>query len=279
MRGWFADERRDSDFWKGFPLVFAYKYFKWKEQQFFQESDLTISLTEAGKQEIIRLGYKAAENIAVIPTCVDLELFKPFDMETRQEVRSKLDLQMDEKVLVYSGTIEGNAREQTIFDVLHAFRRVYPEGKLLLLTTTDLDYVHEVMKRNQVETSWVRIVQVPFVEVGKHLMASDLGLIMYDQAFSVIGRSPTKLGEYWASGIPALSYGKYGDITLLHDTYEGGLQLFRDFSVDAYEVAIRRYKERDIDTHSLRKYAEDYYDVEVGVSKLHTLYRKLLGNG
>ena len=33
--------------------------------------------------------------------------------------------------------------------------------------------------------------------INKYLQASDVELILYLRTFSTLGRSPTKLGEYW----------------------------------------------------------------------------------
>ena len=53
MRGWWPDEKLESGLWKSPVFKPIYNYFKRKEKQFFQESDITVSLTYAGKKEIV----------------------------------------------------------------------------------------------------------------------------------------------------------------------------------------------------------------------------------
>ena len=54
MRGFFADERVDGNVWNlSNPIYYlVYKYFKYKEKQFFNQADYIVSLTQAGKNII-----------------------------------------------------------------------------------------------------------------------------------------------------------------------------------------------------------------------------------
>jgi glycosyltransferase involved in cell wall biosynthesis len=282
MRGWFADERKESGFWSGFPYNLIYNYFKNLEKTYFRECDYANSLTFAGQQEIERAGLKSANLVSVIPTCVDLDLFKEFDPNIREAVRKELEIPMDARVLVYSGTIEGKYREESIMKVYEAMLLIDPNAYFLLLTTTPQDYVLQRVKDYGMSNDRTRVTYSKFKDVHRYLMACDLGMIMYDNDFSVIGRSPTKLGEYWACGVPAISHGDYGDLRYLMDRYPEGGALFEDFTVEAYRKALQQVIDQDAGKETLRGYAEDYFDVKKGAQAYKEVLDKLVkmnGNG
>lgn len=68
-----------------FNLV--YRFFKRKERKFFLEADHVISLTYAGKEEIVSWnGLEHLNNkIEVIPCCADLTLFDPTQIDTKKK--------------------------------------------------------------------------------------------------------------------------------------------------------------------------------------------------
>lgn len=58
MRGFWPDERIEGNIWSLNNPIFrvVYNYFKRQEKKYFAKADYTISLTEAGKKEIMPLG-------------------------------------------------------------------------------------------------------------------------------------------------------------------------------------------------------------------------------
>src|SRR5205085_10975051 len=55
MRGFWADEKKDGGSWDQKSLLFrrVYRYYKKKEAQFVSQADHIISLTQAGKKEML----------------------------------------------------------------------------------------------------------------------------------------------------------------------------------------------------------------------------------
>ncbi len=278
MRGWFADERKESGFWSGFPYNFVYNYFKDLEKTFFRECDYANSLTFVGQREIEKQGLKSPDLVSVIPTCVDLNLFKEYNDALRADVRSELNIKEGARVLVYSGTIEGKYREESIMNVYKALLNIDPDAYFLLLTTTPEDYVRNCVDEYDLPQDKVRITYSQFKNVHRYLIASDIGLIMYDNAFSVIGRSPTKLGEYWACGVPAISHGDFGDLRFLMEKYPAGGALFEDFNVESYQKALQSCIDSNPAKETLRSYAEDYFDVGKGADNYKIYLDKMLND-
>src|SRR5690606_18145934 len=84
-------------------------FFKRKEQEFIQEADYTISLTEKGKDIIHSWNELAGQPvpIKVIPCCADLNHFSKenIDINKRTEIQRDLGITPDDLVLTYLGSI------------------------------------------------------------------------------------------------------------------------------------------------------------------------------
>ena len=110
-----------------------------------------------------------------------------------------------------------------------------------------------------------------------YLQASDIGLILYQRAFSSIGRSPTKLGEYWASGIPALSLKKIGDLDFIFNKYPYGGELIDSLNKSEINQAFEKLLLKN-DKEKLLAIAKEYYHINNGVNFYKNIYKEILSN-
>jgi glycosyltransferase involved in cell wall biosynthesis len=117
------------------------------------------------------------------------------------------------------------------------------------------------------------LYNIPFNEVSDYLHVADVGLIFYKPAYSNIGRNPTKLGEYWASGIPVLATQGIGDLEMLQEKYPAGLVLINN-SLQDIDQKLEQLKFNN--QAVLRTYAVDYCSLEKGVSFYKEVYSKLV---
>jgi glycosyltransferase involved in cell wall biosynthesis len=276
MRGWLADEKYESGNWKGFFYKFIYNYFKRQEKLFFKESDFTVSLTHVGKDFIVNNHYKESEKVGVIPTCVDFDIFKSFNPAIRSEIRKKLSIPDLVKVMVYSGSLGGNYNIEDILKIYFAFRRINPDAIFLAVSNTDPKIICDYLERKSLNQDSIRVVSVNFNEVYKYLHASDVGIILYNLDFSAIGRSPTKLGEYWACGIPMVSRKGIGDLEKIIGLFpQGGIlldNLEESNLASAFDSDIILKPDKEL----LRKYSLDYFDVKKGVEFYKKIYLNLI---
>jgi glycosyltransferase involved in cell wall biosynthesis len=270
MRGWWADEKLESGNWNNFLYKGIYRYFKKKEKKFFSISDHAISLTHAGKNYIVKNDLKPADQLSVIPTCVDFGLFKAFDDQVRKEARAELNIHGDAKVLLYSGSMGGNYRNDLIFGIFKTQLKKEPNSRLLLLTATPADAIGQELKKFSVPREAIVIRSCRFTEMSRYLAAGDIGLVFYDQQFSALGRSPTKLGEYWASGLPFISTTGIGDLELLHSSYPASSYLLREFTEAGFMIALDAFKERAPD--KLRAIALENFDLKKGAEIYSAAY-------
>jgi len=271
MRGWWADEKLESGYWDSAVFRPVYRYFKKLERDFFAYCDYAVSLTHKGKEEIVRQNLANGDKVGVIPTCVDFEIFKERNEVINSEIRKKLGVSKNEKVFVYSGSLGGNYNPETLIAVFKSFRQVYRESFLLILSkdsfTTDLQ---QLFKNVGIER--MAMLNAPFTQVTDYLRAADVGFIYYKMSFSVIGRSPTKMGEYLASGVPVIAFKGIGDLDFILEQYPGSGVLL---SVNGADAENKMKQLPFIEPAQLRQYALDYFHVEKGVRFYQSVYEHL----
>ncbi|MCI5058335.1 MAG: glycosyltransferase [Flavobacteriales bacterium] len=269
MRGWWPDEKIDAGEWgKIFGPV--YKYFKNRERDFFNYSDKTISLTEVGKSEIVQKFGLPQEKIGVVPTCVNFENFKAFDPAVRLKMRKSLNIDEDSLVMVYSGSLGGNYPIQELLSLYKNLKIYLSNLQLLIVTRTDHASIRQECQAADVSS--FHVVSADYKEVGEYLMAADFGIIFYKTKYSLIGRSPTKLGEYWASGIPVISKPNIGDVESIFSKYEGG-GMVMDFKSQPNVQILNHLI--GTDKNALRGFAKDYFSLKKGVDFYSQVYEEL----
>ncbi|GAA4303666.1 glycosyltransferase [Nibribacter koreensis] len=280
MRGWWTDEKFESGARSGAIYKPLYKYLKSQEQKFFSTADKVVSLTHIGKDEIVKHGWAKENKIGVIPTCVDFDTFQPYTAHQRKIIRVELGIPADAFVLIYSGSLGGAYNIKDIFKIYEALLQHIPQAYLLLLAKTVQGNVKaEIEAFNSTAQQKVIVTSAEYKDVHKYLVASDLGVILYEIKYSVIGRSPTKLGEYWASGIPVISPAGIGDVDYIINRFLGSGSLIKDLSnEESIKDALQEIVYNRVGKEALRKYALEYYDIDNGVQFYEALYRGLIKN-
>jgi glycosyltransferase involved in cell wall biosynthesis len=271
MRGWWPDEKLESGFWDKKIYFPVYNYFKRLEYEFFQHCDYAVSLTYKGRDEIVHQMMAPESKIGVVPTCVDFTIFKEPDADFKLQIREQLGINADEKVFVYSGSVGGNYDPDTLIKVFLAFRTEYANSYLLILSKDTLSpelqsqFADAGIKRMSIHNA-------PFTKVTEYLRAGDVGFIYYKMSFSTIGRSPTKLGEYWASGIPVIALQGIGDVDTIIGYYPGSGILLSDNKEEwGEEIKALEF----IPRLELRNYALDYFSIDKGVRFYNGVYQQL----
>jgi glycosyltransferase involved in cell wall biosynthesis len=271
MRGWWPDEKVESGSWAKPIFKPIYNYFKQKEREFFQEADFSVSLTEAGKEEILQNFNIPEKRVGVVPTCVNFDVFRSRSEEKSRDLRKSLGIHEEAKVLVYSGALGGNYDLDILLSVFRAFNAVYADSFILILSKDKLTQEFELQLKDAGIVNYA-LRNVTYTEVSDYLCLSDAGLIFYKSAFSNIGRSPTKLGEYWASGIPVIATEGIGDLDLLQKKYPDGVLLFNKNMSDISQKLLSL----NFNNHNrLREYAIDYCSLDKGISFYQSVYQQL----
>ncbi len=278
MRGWWADEKKESGNWASFIYVPIYKFYKLIEKKLFKSSDIAISLTHAGAKEISSANLKEDFKTFIIPTCVDFKVFKKFDETIRLEVRKELEIGFSETVLLYSGSLGGNYSMDIIFGFYKSLKRYKKNLKILFLTKDEQQMVHNEARDSGIDISNIRVISSSYDQVHRYLMAGDFGFVNYLKTFSAIGRSPTKLGEYWACGLPVIGQKNIGDLDYLLDRYPLSGLLINKIDKKSFDEVTDKIKNLNFDKELLREYSRDYYDLNKGIKSYEKVYETILAN-
>lgn len=280
IRGFMPEEYVDAGIWPAGGVL--YRITKVVERRLLAAADAFVVLTHRAR-EILFPGCSITDSMGrpldVIPCCVDLDRFGEPTSALRNSIRMKLNVN-DRRVLAYVGALGGwylssemadfialaYERDATIFALVLTQSGAHAESfrtRLGQLGLSPRDY-------------WVDTVSPD--EVPDYLAAADFAFCFIKQGYSKLSSSPTKIGEFLASGLPVLCNAGIGDTDELLVKNRVGV-LVETFSRPSYIRALH-----DLDTlasditlrQRCRAVARRYFDLEtIGSTRYHSLYNRV----
>ena len=185
MRGFWVDERVDGGLWSSNGRL--YRFAKWAERRCLLGADYVVSLTRAGVREMQGFDYLQARMppTEVIPTCADLERFRPVDGQRSEH---------------FTLGYVGSAGTWYLFDAAVAcfreLRRLQPGARWLLLNRGEHDYIRERLLAGGVPLEAVELRDADHSEVPAQMARMHAGIFFIKPVFSKQASAPTKLGEF-----------------------------------------------------------------------------------
>jgi glycosyltransferase involved in cell wall biosynthesis len=278
-RGFWADERIEGKIWsKANPVQHAlFRHLKRRERDLFREADGLVMLTERAKHYVLQqeVRSRSRAGIAVIPCCVDRQLFLKPDEPQREEARAALGITDDEPVAVYLGSIG----TWYMLDEMLQFFRVQlekdPRSRLLFITHEPPQSLLEAAARNGVAADALLFRSADRLEVARLLRAADYGLFFIRPSFSKTASSPTKLGELLAVGLPVVTNSGIGDVDRIMAEIGAGPVVER-FDVEAYRSAVDEVTGLSLDPSRLAQGLQHWFDLDEGARRYDLLYARAL---
>lgn len=200
--GFYPDEQVDAGVWKAGSR--QHKIAKSLESLLYERADAVIALSHKGKSVIESLPHikKRLKPIIVVPSCVDLDHFKQFQ-------RQKFDPPEPLRI-VYAGSVGGRYSLERIARFAFIASRDR-EVHLRVLTRSDKDLVAPILESSGLARSAWTVESVHYQRMPDELANGHVGVHFLPQGLSDQGGSPTKIGEYWASGLPVVVTRGAGD--------------------------------------------------------------------
>jgi glycosyltransferase involved in cell wall biosynthesis len=201
--GFYPDEQVDAGVWKMNSA--PHRVAKRLEERMYSSADGIIAMSGRGKEEIIGLTAvrRKGTPVIVVPSCVDLGHFR--------FTRSGPPAEGEALRLVYSGSVGGRYH----LDSLARFVAVAAEStgplQLCVLTRSDHALVESMLSNSGLDRSFWSIQSLPYSEMPVELAKQHAGLHFLQKGISEHGGSPTKIGEYWAVGLPVVVTANAGD--------------------------------------------------------------------
>ena len=274
MRGFWIDEKVEAGHWRAGGLL--YRVAKWWEARFFAGADAVVVLTQAGVRALPELGYDVPPSvpIKVIPTCVDLERFRPLGRDA--ELVERLGL-TGARVVGCVGTISNWYMRAEMLRYLALVARSLPHARVLMVTRED----HEALRRDAVAagipSEQLVLVSAPFEDMPRFIRLFDVGIFFIRPVLSKRASAATKLAEFLASGVPVVINDGVGDSGSI--VREGRVGLVLDslspVSFHASIGALQAMLADDGMWERCRDTARRLFDVESGVVEYRNLYDRL----
>ena len=285
IRGFMPEEYVDAGVWPGGGTIF--RGFKRVENWLMNEADGFIVLTEAARNILFPGSSgsgrdKFGRPVEVIPCCVDLDSrFSGERAKVREEVRTKLGV-ADRTVFTHVGALGGLYLAEEIADLLGLARKRNESVFAMFLTQSDPELIVPLLKERGFTGSDMFVAKVAPAEIENYLYASDVGISFVKASYATQSRSPTKIPEYLACGLPVIANRGVGDVDnqLIED--RTGV-IADDLSERGYAQAIDEVEkliaEGDALADRCKLSAKTRFDLEsVGGRKYCELYRAITGN-
>jgi glycosyltransferase involved in cell wall biosynthesis len=201
IRGFIPEEYTDAGIWPEGGLL--YRVAKRAERWLMREADAFVVLTKRAREILAdEIGDRPVE---VIPCCVDFERRFSGDREKlRAGYRKRLGVG-ERRVIVHLGALGGLYLTEEIVELMAVANTRPPGAFALFLTQSDPQIVEPLLLEKGFGAGDYFIGKVPPDEIEGYLYASDIGVSFVKATFATASRSPTKIPEYLACGLPIIA--------------------------------------------------------------------------
>jgi|HubBroStandDraft_6_1064221.scaffolds.fasta_scaffold18528_3 glycosyltransferase involved in cell wall biosynthesis len=227
--GFYPDEQVDGGTWRAgsAPHLIA----KFVEQGMYNRADGIIAMSNRAVDVIQAFPTvrRRRTPVIVVPSCVDLDHFhcQPTGPDARNS----------ELRLVYVGSVGG----RYILDRIGRFVAIAAEMvngvKLRVLTGSEPRLVASMLESGGLDRSLWSLDSVGRDGMPFELSRQDAGFSFLTRGLSEHGCSPTKIGEYWAMGLPVITTPNVSDTDEIIRGERVGV-IVRDHSDVSYRDAV-----------------------------------------
>jgi len=180
---------------RGSDVYFPRLFKGWLSRLILRNADTVIALTEDMKKELKKVYMR---NIVVIGNGVDAE---QFCNHSRKDIRQKLSLKEDEKVIIFVGTIAPIKGVIYLIEAMSLIKQKRPETRLLIVGDGEERYnLVMLVRKLNLEECTIFSGRIFHADVPKYLAASDVFVLpTLSEGF------PNTIAEAMAAGLPIVS--------------------------------------------------------------------------
>lgn len=266
IRGFWPDERVDAGLIPRDGLV--YRVLKSLERISLRRSAAIVTLTEASVpilRDDPRFGNPKAP-ISVIPTCVDLERFRPIGRRRTGDF-----------ILGYVGSFGTWYMLDETVELFAALRESEPSARFLIVNRHDHDGIRAALGRSGIPESVCELRSARFGEMPEIIAQITAGVCFVRPQFSKISSAPTKFAEYLACGVPVVATEGVGDLGEIIRSEGVGLSV-SEFDPEGLaktaEALLELVKTPGI-RERCRSVAEQRFSLDAGVARYRSIYEAL----
>ncbi len=272
-RGYWIDEKMEAGRW--FQRPAARTVARRVERELYGRASGVVTLTELAADDVRcgRFGRKHQDLRAVcIPTCVDYTRF------VLEKAPAPHPIVTEGPVVAYVGSINPSYESRKSVELASMVLDWLPSARFLALTGQRVEMA-TLADEYGIPESRRLITQVPFDESGRWLPWIDFGLmLLVDPNFAKRASMPTKLGEFFATGVAPICHGgnseigqwvrKTGSGLTLDDLSDESLLRAAEFIISGPpSIAVAR---------QARETAEEHFSLQSGAERYDALFRDIL---
>jgi glycosyltransferase involved in cell wall biosynthesis len=284
IRGFMPEEYVDAGVWPAGGVL--YRITKAVERRLLAAADAFVVLTDRAR-EILFPGCSMTDPLGrpleVIPCCVDMTRFEAASFGLRDAIRDKLNVN-GRRVLAYVGALGGWYLSSEMAEFIKLARERDPAIFALVLTQSGTQAESFKSRLGQLGLSPgdYCVGSVSPNEVPDYLAAADFAFCFIKPGYSKLASSPTKIGEFLASGLPVLCNSGIGDLDDVLVTNRVGI-ILENFDRGAYIRGLYELEELAADAGTrqrCRAVARQSFDLgTVGGARYHRLYFRVGNRG
>lgn len=279
IRGFAIDEKIQEGRLK--PGSFLTRFLKKLESYIYKKSDHIVTLTHASKPIIAEKYAVDTDHITVIPTCANLELFKPLPTREKSIVKSELGFAEDDIVIMHNGSLNSWVDFEAEIALFKQIALLEKKAKFLILNKGQHELIQDYLNTYQIEKDQYKIFSVPFDEVGRFLNAADVCIFFIKPSFAKQASAPTKFAELVACHLYSITNTEYGDMEYYLNSHRVGLLLnLREVHANPHAQAI---KTLDFIKQSSPTQADDFdhlfsqhFSRQIAVERYEDIYDDLI---
>ena len=265
--GFYPDEQVDAGVWRAGAV--PHRVATLLETALYRHADGVIALSARSLPDIVERRGRP-NGLTVSPSAIDLMLFESGALPPPWSRTERLRL-------CYLGSIGGRYRTDDLMRFVAAFARLLPVH-LLVLSGSDPKLLRCAAEKAAVPPDLYETLFVSHDEVPGRLASCHVGLHFLPRTKGTTGGSPTKIGEYWACGLPVVVSSGIGDIDQLIEGERVGVivkSATADAVEDAAEELVALLSDEGLATRC-RRAAANHYGLPPALRSQTSLYRTLL---
>jgi len=268
--GFYPDEQVDAGVWRRDSA--AHRLASYIDRILYATADGIIVLSHKAREVLWqdRLIDNKAGRAIVVPSCVDLRRFTG--------LKTRVLNPADQLKLVHCGNVRGRYYGEKIAQWFAALRRQCANAHLTFLTHEDPVLVGALCRDADLPDGSWSVKSIPHSEIPHELPKYDAGILFLRRGLSERGVSPTKVGEYWACGLPVLATSHVGDNDEWVVRHRIGV-IVNDHSEQGYANSALQLLELLKDPNirqRCREAAESHYGLRPACERQVELYREVL---
>jgi glycosyltransferase involved in cell wall biosynthesis len=269
--GFYPDEQVDCGVWAENSR--PHRIAKRLENLMYSRADGIIALSNRSKEELEKLSVVSHKKtpVIVVPSCVDLDKFKLPEAKPKSSADNEISF-------VYIGSIGGRYILDEIGRFILTARKANKKANLQIYSKADYDEVKKMLV-NVPDDIW-SLRALANDEVPTFLAKHHVGIHFLRSGISEHTGSPTKIGEYWAVGLPVVITSNMSDNDTVVKNERVGVVL-KEHNESAYLKAFEELQQllKDPDlSKRCRKAAENHYALIPSCERQFALYQQLIEN-